>query len=144
MHTPKIFNILLLILITTSNGYAQENPIEISEYLDHLHQQFINSKLFNSEQGISVRQSGAHVELNIVTKKNKKGVIQSYVVQSGDNSKAASAHKLSFDIDFSQRPQKPTTKTSLESETVVTTPTDSSVEKATNQTLPWYKHYFTW
>ncbi|MDH5388829.1 MAG: hypothetical protein OEY06_10320 [Gammaproteobacteria bacterium] len=144
MHTLKILFTLFCILIMTSNAYAEDNKIEISEYLDHLQKQFIASKLVNSEQGSLIHQGKAHVELNVVTTKNKKGEIQSYVVQDNGRVKAASVQKLSFDIDVSQSQQKPITNTPPDTNTTPATPTASATAPVQKQTQPWYKHFFTW
>ena len=130
----------------TNNAYAEDNKIELSEYLDHLQKQFIASKLVSGEQGTLIHQGTAHVELNVVATKNKKGEIQSFVVQDNGSKKASSVHKLSFDIDVSQSLQKTITNTQPDANTALATPTTPATAPVQKQTqpLPWYKHFFTW
>ncbi len=147
MHKKKIIMTVFFCLLST-NSYAQDSKIEIDEYLDHLHQQFTNSKLVSGKQGSLVHQGNTHIELNVQVTKNKKGDIQSYVVTSDDKVNSASVHKLSFDIDVSQRLPEAVATEQLNSNTTTNKPSENTETAEPSQNkgkvAPWYKHFFTW
>lgn len=137
MRLSILITTLLYCLFAATSSHAQNTGIEVQEYLDYLHKQFIESKLGNTAKGTLIHRGKVQVELNVVVRKNKDSEIRSYVIEDDEDINPSAVHKLSFDIDMDNNFMN-TSSTPPQEETVETA---AEVKPARS---PWYKHFFTW
>lgn len=134
MRLSILIPALFYCLFAATTSHAQDTGIEVQQYLDYLHNQFIESKLANPAKGTLIHRGKAQVELNVVVRKNKDGEIRSYVIEDDENINPSAVHKLSFDINLDNNLMNASSTASQEE-----TATEAKPEKS-----PWYKHFFTW